>query len=91
MKSSSEDNRVSKGFEMTDSIARQHLNWAVERALAEYDVSGETAAFASFMSDVNKEEDIAWIAGNPMSVPILLMGLRLGRDEFKKAMEGFNV
>lgn len=71
--------------------ARAHLDWCVTRALEYYDAGDERNAMTSFMSDVRKHDGTLFIFANPLLMPILQDGLNGGREQFKTAMEGFNV
>lgn len=72
------------------STARDHLNWCVARALAEYDRGEKMDAIASFMSDVSKDDRTAWIKTST-TMSMLFTAARVSRAEFEKAMTGFNV
>lgn len=71
--------------------AREHLNRAIERALEYYDIGEKDNAVASFLSDVGKHQDTAWIQQHALTGVILWEGCYKGRDAFRKAMSGFNV
>jgi hypothetical protein len=71
--------------------ARNHLNWAVERALVYFDLGDQSNAIASFASDCNKHDGTRWIVGHPMTLPMLMVGFDEGREAFKKTMAGFAV
>lgn len=71
--------------------AREHLNWAIERALEHYDIGDKDNAIVSFVSDVGKHQDTAWIQHHALTGVILWEGCVKGRDAFWKAMSGFNV
>lgn len=68
--------------------AREHLNWAVDRALAEYDAGKRAAAMASFLSDVGTHPDTAWIASHELT---FLIEIERGREAFKRVMTDFSV
>ena len=70
---------------------REHLDWAVDRALEYYDLGERMNAMMSFASDVGKHEGTAWIRTNHMLLPILEDGYDRGRQAFKDAMTGFAV
>lgn len=81
-----------KGNTMADTItAREHLDWATERAMQYFDAGDKTNAFASFLSDVGKHDGTAWIQTHPMTFAVLEDGHSRGRDAFKAAMNGFSV
>ena len=69
---------------------QEHMNWAVQRALTEYDGGRQETAIASFVSDMNKHSDTEWIAHHPMTLIVLQAGLG-SRADFESAMRGFNI
>lgn len=71
--------------------AREHLEWAVRRALEYYDAGDQTNAFASFLSDVGKHDGTAHIQRNSATLMILHLGMSEGRSAFEKAMLDFAV
>jgi hypothetical protein len=73
----------------TTTTAREHLSRATMRALEYYDAGDKKNAFASFLSDVTKHDDTAWIASHPATFMLLETGYAGGRDRFKYMMEGF--
>lgn len=68
--------------------AKEHMDWAVGRALEYYDQRDHTNAIASFVSDMNKHNDTRYIASHPLTLVILQDGLK-SRQDFEKAMRGF--
>jgi hypothetical protein len=56
--------------------AKEHMDWAVGRALEYYNRGDHTHAIASFISDMNKHDATAHIAQNPMTLMILQGGAR---------------
>jgi len=71
--------------------AREHLEWAIDRALEYYDMGDKDGAMTSFISDVGKHDGTAHIQTNSATMMILMMNLNRGRSEFEKAMRGFAV
>lgn len=74
-----------------ETTARQHLDWATERALECFDADDKMNTIASFLSDVGKHQGTAWIQIHPLTMPMLMTEYDNGRDAFKKYMLGFNV
>lgn len=74
---------------MDTMTARDHLDWATQRALEYFDAGDKTNAFASFFSDVTKHDGTAWIATHSSTMMLLELGWSGGRSEFKRMMEGF--
>jgi hypothetical protein len=64
------------------------LNWCANRALAIYDRGMEEYAIDSFINDVTKCPGIAWVAPK---AKVLLRNALGSREEFEKALRGFNV
>lgn len=73
------------------SEARDHLEWASNRALAYFDRGEGGHAVNSFLSDVTKHEGTSWIFSAPGALLILQAGVKGTREEFQQAMLGFNV
>jgi Tfp pilus assembly protein PilF len=70
---------------------REHLNWAIERALEYFDQGDRQNALASFLSDVRKHPGTEWIFYHPMCGPMMLAEVERGREAFRKAMDGWSV
>lgn len=73
------------------STAREHLDWAVERALEYFDAGDKVSAITSFLSDCNKHRGTAWIVTHELGLPLLRVEVERGRDAFEKAMSGYGV
>ena len=71
--------------------AREHLEWAAQRALEYFDLGQKTNATTSFLSDVGKHEGTAWISGEPMHMLLLDAEYDRGRVAFERFMLGFAV
>jgi hypothetical protein len=76
-------------MKMPTMTARDHLDWATNRALNRYDAGDKKNAFAGFLSDVTKHADTAWIASHSSTLMLLELGWNGGRSEFKRMLEGF--
>lgn len=71
--------------------ARDHLNWAVKRALTYFDMGDIPNAIASFTSDLNKHDGTRWIIEHPLYLPMMMMDSERGRAAFEKSMTGWAV
>jgi hypothetical protein len=74
-----------------ETTARQHLDWATERAPEYFDDGDKRNAFASFLSDVGKHDGTRWIQAFPATFMLLEDGWRGGREHFKQQLSGFSV
>jgi TolA-binding protein len=74
---------------MSQDQNKADLNWCANRALALYDEGKQDEAISSFLNDVTKYPEIAWVSS---MVAMGLLRSSLGsRDKFERAMKGFNV
>ena len=71
--------------------AKEHLEWATERALEYFDADEHAGAIASFISDVGKHDGTAHIQRHEFTLMLLEDGYSRGRQAFRDSMLGFAV
>ncbi|MCL2451434.1 hypothetical protein FWD20_00940 [Candidatus Saccharibacteria bacterium] len=77
--------------ETAETTPREHLNWAIKRALELYDAGQKENAVKSFMSDMTKHPGTAFIAAKPFSLMLVQTGCNTSRQEFQNMMAGFKL
>lgn len=68
----------------------EHLDWAKRRALEYCDAGDIPGALASFLSDMNKHEQLSIHPGLIVLVGLMRMGALGDAQSVRKFIEGFN-
>jgi hypothetical protein len=71
--------------------AKKHFQWCMERALKLYEAENTDSAIASFVSDTGKHEGTKHINERGFMTMMILRDALGSREDFIKAMKGFNI